>query len=132
MPHILLAPPVTAASFGMREAASPAALVAAAGRPQRGPASVVGTVAGAIALTPIAPAADDDLHPAPVAEEHSPRRLHWRFPSRQRDIHRDLRDVDDSLCTRARHTVGHGIGVDLAVLAGVVLVPLGGSSFTAS
>ena len=106
MRHILLAQAVTAASFGMLEAAFPTALVAAAGIPHRGSASLFGTAADAITLTSIAGAADDNLHTAAIAEEHPPSRFHRRFPSRQRDIDRDTAIVEYSPCTRARHGVG--------------------------
>jgi hypothetical protein len=83
MRHILLAQAVTAGSFGMLEAASPTALVAAAGSPHRGSASLFGAAAGAITLTAIAGAADDNLRPAAVAVEHSPGAFHRRSSERQ-------------------------------------------------
>ncbi|HRF10936.1 MAG TPA: hypothetical protein PLR37_02200 [Candidatus Accumulibacter phosphatis] len=106
MRHFLLAPPVTVASFGMLEAASPAALVAAAGLAHRGPASVFGTALGTINLAPIAHAADHDLHSAAVAVEQSPGTFHRRSSERQCDIDRDTAIVEYSPCTRARHGVG--------------------------
>ena len=106
MRHLLLAQPVAAGPFGMLEAAFPAPLITPAGSAHRGAASSLGTAAGTVNLTPIAPAADDHLRPAVMAEEHPARVFHWRFPSRQRDIDRELQTVEYSPCTRAQHGVG--------------------------
>jgi hypothetical protein len=126
MRHILLAQPVTAASFGMLETASSALLVAAAGLLDGSAACGLGAASGAIDLAPVAAAADDDLGSAAMAKEESAGRFHWRFPLRQCAIDRKMPLVKYSPCTRARHGVGHGIGVNFAGLAGVVLVLLGG------
>ena len=83
MRHILLAPPVTAASFGMLEAASSALLVAVAGCLDGSAACGLRAASGAIDLAPITAAADDDLGSAAMAKEESAGRFHWRFPSRQ-------------------------------------------------
>ena len=106
MRHLLLAQPVAAVPLGMFEAAFPALLITAAGGAHRGTASGLGTAAGTVDLTPIAAAADDHLHPAAIAEEHSARGFHRRFPSRQRDIDREWQAVEYSPCTRAQHGVG--------------------------
>ncbi len=110
----------------MLEAASSALLVALTGFPKRGFASYLGAVTLTVNLAPVAAAADDDLGSAAMTKEESAAGFHWRFPSRQCDIDRDLPLVKYSPCTRARHGVGHGIGVNLAVLAGGVPVLLGG------
>lgn len=126
MRHILLAQPVTAASFGMLDAASSALLVAVAGFLDGSAACGLRAASGAIDLAPITAAADDDLGSAAMAKEESAGRFHWRFPLRQCAIDRKMPLVKYSPCTRARHGVEHGIGVNFAGLAGVVLVLLGG------
>ena len=83
MRHILLAQPVTAASFGMLDAASSALLVAVAGFLDGSAACGLRAASGAIDLAPITAAADDDLGSAAMAKEESVGRFHWRFPSRQ-------------------------------------------------
>lgn len=126
MRHILPAQPVTAASFGMLEAASSALLVAVAGFLDRSAACGLGAASGTIDLAPVAAAADDDLGSAAMTKEESARDFHWRFPACQCAIDREMSIVKYSPCTRAQHGVGHGIGVNFAGLAGVVLVLLGG------
>jgi hypothetical protein len=126
MRHILLAQPVTAASLGMLEAASSALLVAVAGFLDGSAACDLCAASGAIDLAPVAAAADDDLGSAAMAKEESAGGFHWRFPLRQCAIYRKRPLVKYSPCTPARHGVGHGIGVNFAGLAGVVLVLLGG------
>ena len=126
MRHILLAQPVTAASFGMLDAASSALLVALACFLDGSAACGLRAASGAIDLAPITAAADDDLGSAAMAKKESAGRYHWRFPSRQCAIDRKMPLVKYSPCTRARHGVEHGIGVNFAGLAGVVLVLLGG------
>ena len=126
MRHILLAQPVTAASFGMLDAASSALLVALAGFLDGSAACGLRAASGAIDLAPVAAAADDDLGSAAMAKEESAGGFHWRFPSRQCAIDRKRPLVKYSPCTRAQHGVGHDIGVNFAGLAGVVLVLLGG------
>jgi hypothetical protein len=71
MRHILLAQPVTAASFGMLEAASSALLVAPAGFLDASAACGLRAASGTIDLAPIAAAADDDLGSAVMAQEES-------------------------------------------------------------
>ncbi len=121
MRHILLAQPVTAASFGMLDAASSALLVAVAGFLDGSAACGLRAASGAIDLAPITAAADDDLGSAAMAKEESVGRFHWRFPLRQCAIDRKMPLVKYSPCTRARHGVEHGIGVNFAGLAGVAL-----------
>ncbi len=126
MRHIVLTQPVTAASFGMLEAASSALLVAVTRFLERSAACGLGAAIGTIHLAPVAATADDDLGSAAMAKEESARDFHWRFPVRQCAIDRERSIVKYSPCTRAQHGVGHGIGVNFAGLAGVVLVLLGG------
>ena len=118
MRHILPAQPVTAASFGMLEAASSALLVAVAGFLDRSAACGLGAASGTIDLAPVAAAADDDLGSAAMTKEESARDFHWRFPACQCAIDREMSIVKYSPCTRAQHGVGHGIGVNFAGLAG--------------
>lgn len=110
MRHLLLAQPVAAVALGMFEAAFPALLITATGGAQRRTASALGTAVGTVDLTPIVAAADDHLRPTAIAEEHSARRFHRRFPSRQRDIDREWQAVEDFPCTRAQHGVGTASG----------------------
>ncbi len=126
MRHIRLAQPITAASFGMLEAASPALLVAPAGGAQRGLTSSLGTTAGTVDLAPVADAADHDPDSAAMAMEEAAWGLHRRFPSRQRAIDRDWPRLEYFSRTLARHGVGHDIGVNFAGLAAVVPVLFGG------
>lgn len=126
MRHILLAQPITAGSFGVLEAPSSALLIAASSGSQRGLTSGLSTATGTVDLASVAGAADDDLDSAAMAVEASPCGLHRRFPSRQRAFDRDWPRVPYSPCTRARHGVGHDIGVNFAGLAGVVPVLFGG------
>ena len=89
MRHILPAQPVTAASFGMLEAASSALLVAVAGFLDRSAACGLGAASGTIDLAPVAAAADDDLGSAAMTKEESARDFHWRFPACQCAIDRE-------------------------------------------
>jgi hypothetical protein len=126
MRHILLAQAVTAASFGMLEAALPTALVAAAGIPHRGSASLFGTAADAITLTldrrgcRRQPAYGSDRRGTSAQSVPSALPV---TPTRYRQGHRDRGILSLHPCP-AR--CGHGIGVNLVVLAGVVPVPFGG------
>lgn len=126
MRHILYAGAVTAGSLGVGKAAATAPLVTPTRFPNRVTPRPRCAVAGAINLATVAVAADDHLRPAARAQEQSARGFHWRPKSRQREFDRGLRFVKYFPCTRARHGVGHDIGLDLAVCAGVVPVLFGG------
>lgn len=126
MRHVLLSRTVATAAFGMGEAAMAARLVAPTRSADRVPPRRRRAAAGAVDLAMVAGAANQYLHAAARAEEESARGFHWRSKSRQGAVDRDFRLVEYSPCTRARHGVGHDIGVNLAVWAGVVPVLFGG------
>ena len=115
MRHVLPSGTVTATAFGVGEAATAAALVAPARLPNRVTSGRLRTVGGAIDLATVAVAADDHLRPAAHAEKESARGFHWRPKARQGGVDRVFKLVKYSPCTRARHGVGHDIGLDLAV-----------------
>jgi hypothetical protein len=126
MRHVLLSGPVTTAAFSMGEAAMATRLVEPARFPDRVPPRRRRAVAGAVDLAMVAGAANQYLHAAARAQEESARGFHWRPKSRQGAVDRGFRLVEYSPCTRARHGVGHDIGVNLAVWAGVGPVLFGG------
>jgi len=121
MRHILLSDAVTLTALRVCKAPTPTGLVAPAclahaltpGRPR--------AIPGAINLPVITVTANQYLRTAQRTHKDSSRRFHRRPPSRQSDIDRDTCFVKYSPRTRAQHGVGHDIGVNLAVWAGVVL-----------
>ena len=132
MRHILLSGAITLTAPRVRKAPTPTRLVAPArfahpltpGRPR--------TIPGAINLPVITMTANYYLRAAQPTHKDPSRRFHRRPTSRQSDIDRDLRLVEYSPCTRAQHGVGHDIGVNLEVWAGVVPALLGSGLFTPS
>lgn len=71
MRHILLSGAVTAAAFGMLEAAAAAGLVASSRLAYRVPSGRLRTAADAIDLATVTRAADEYLGPTPGAEKES-------------------------------------------------------------
>jgi len=124
MRHVLVLNTVTTVAFGVIEAASTAALVELARLAYRATAGRLCTAGCAVDLASVAVAANQHLHPTSRAQKETSQRFHWRSMSRQRTIDRAIPLVKYSPCTRARHAVGHDIGVNLVVLAGVVPVSL--------
>ena len=132
MRHILLSEAITLTALRVRKAPTPTRLVAPArlahpltpGRPR--------AIPGAINLPVITVTANQYLRAAQPTHKDPSRRFHRRPTSRQSDIDRDLRLVEYSPCTRAQHGVGHDIGVNLEVWAGVVPALLGSGLFTPS
>ena len=132
MRHILLSEAVTPTALRMRKPPTPARLVAptclahalAPGRPR--------AILGAINLPAITVTANQYLRTAQRTHKDPSRRFHRRPTSRQSDIDRDTCFVEYSPRTRAQHGVGHDIGMNLAVWAGVVPALLGSGLFTSS
>ena len=132
MRHILLSEAVTLTALRMRKPPTPARLVAPtclahALAPHRARA-----MPSAIDLPAITVTADQYLRTAQCTHKYPSRRFHRRPNSRQLDIDRDTCFVEYSPRTRAQHGVGHDIGVNLAVWAGVVPALLGSGLFTLS
>jgi hypothetical protein len=86
----------------------------------------------AINLPAITVTANQCLRTTQRTHKDPSRRFHRRPTSRQSDIDRDTCFVEYSPRTRAQHGVGHDIGVNLAVWAGVVPALLGSGLFTSS
>ena len=132
MRHILLSDAVTPTALRMRKPPTPARLVAPArlahalapGRPR--------AIPSAINLPSITVTANQRLSTTLRTHKDPSRRFHRRPTSRQSDIDRDTGFVKYSPRTRAQHGVGHDIGVNLAVWAGVVPALLGSGLFTSS
>ena len=114
MRHFLLSLPVAPLALGMGVRAAPRALIALSGRPHGALARLLGTGPTAIALTPVAVAADQHGGPASGAQVSSSRRFHW--PKCQWGTRRE-RPLRERLCVqRSREGSGRGIGTVLASL----------------
>lgn len=132
MRHILLSDAVSLTALRVRKAPTPTRLVAPArlahtltpGRPR--------AILGTINLPAITVTANQYLRTAQRTHKDPSRRFHRRPTSRQSDIDRDTCFVEYSPRTRAQHGVGHDIGVNLAVWAGVVPALIGSGLFTSS
>lgn len=132
MRHILLSGAITLTAPRVRKAPTPTRLVApprfahplTPGRPR--------TIPGAINLPVITMTANYYLRAAQPTHKDPSRRFHRRPTSRQSDIDRGTCLVKYSPRTRAQHGVGHDIGVNLEVWAGVVPALLGSGLFTPS
>ena len=91
MRHVPLPGAVTPVAGGVVEATAAAVLVAPACLADRVFAGRFPAAPGAIALTPVAEAANHHLCPAARTEEESARGVHRRPKSRQREVDRDSR-----------------------------------------
>jgi hypothetical protein len=132
MRHILLSDAITPTALRVRKPPTPARLVtpaclAHALAPRRPRA-----MPSAINLPAITVTANQCLRTTQRTHKDPSRRFHRRPTSRQSDIDRDPCFVEYSPRTRAQHGVGHDIGVNLAVWAGVVPALLGSGLFTSS
>ena len=132
MRHILLSDAITLSARRMRKAPTPTRLVAPARLAQALTSGRPRAIPGTINLPVITVTANQYLRVAQHTHKDSSRRFHRRPPSRQSDIDRDTCFVEYSPRTRAQHGVGHDIGVNLAVWAGVVPALLGSGLFTSS
>jgi hypothetical protein len=132
MRHILLSDAVTLTALRVRKAPTPTRLVAPAGLAHALAPRCPCAMPSAINLPAITVTANQCLSTTQRTHKDPSRRFHRRPPSRQSDIDRDTCFVEYSPRTRAQHGVGHDIGVNLAVWAGVVPALLGSGLFTSS
>ena len=132
MRHILLSEAVTPTALRMREPPTPARLVAPARLAHALAPRRPRAMPSAINLPAITVTANQCLCTTQRTHKDPSRRFHRRLASRQSDIDRDTGFVEYCPRTRAQHGVGHDIGVNLAVWAGVVPALLGSGLFTPS
>ncbi len=132
MRHILLSDAVTPTALCVRKAPTPARLVALARLVHALTPGRLRATPGTINLPAITVTANQYLHTAQRTHKDPSRRFHRRPQSRQSDIDRDMCFVEYYPRTCELHGVGHDIGVNLAVWAGVVPVLLGSGLFTSS
>jgi hypothetical protein len=103
MRHFLLFGPVTTLAFGVGMTTSPAGLVAATGATDGGTSGMIGTPCGAVAVTPIAVAANDHRGAATRTQIASSWDFHGQRPMGEDS---NARFVKYSACSVARQGSG--------------------------